>query len=170
MALQGFEGAMVTVSHDRHMLKNTADEFYLVDDGKVTQFGYDLDAYYQWLLNANKEAVKAQQSDEPKANPGVNRKEQKRLEAEFRKATQPLKKQIEKLEKQLDKFTAELAEVEEALGDNELYNDDNKAKLKELLAKQATLTPKLNDVEEELLMALEEMEEKEQAFADELAQ
>ena len=56
------------------------------------------------------------------------------------------------------------------LGDNELYNDDNKAKLKELLAKQATLTPKLNDVEEELLMALEEMEEKEQAFADELAQ
>ena len=81
-----------------------------------------------------------------------------------------LKKQIEKLEKQLDKFTAELSEVEVTLGDNELYNDDNKAKLKELLAKQATLTPKLNDVEEELLMALEEMEEKEQAFADELAQ
>ena len=170
MALQGFEGAMVTVSHDRHMLKNTADEFYLVDDGKVTQFGYDLDAYYQWLLNANKEAAKSQQPDEPKANPSVNRKEQKRLEAEFRKAIQPLKKQIEKLEKQLDKFTAELSEVEVALGDNTLYNDDNKAQLKELIAKQATLTPKVNDTEEELLMALEEMEEKEQAFADELAQ
>jgi len=170
MALQGFEGAMVTVSHDRHMLKNTADEFYLVDDGKVTQFGYDLDAYYQWLLNANKEAAKSQQPDEPKANPSVNRKEQKRLEAEFRKAIQPLKKQIEKLEKQLDKFTAELSEVEVALGDNTLYNDDNKAQLKELIAKQATLTPKVNDTEEELLMALEKMEEKEQAFADELAQ
>ena len=152
------------------MLKNTADEFYLVDDGKVTQFGYDLDAYYQWLLNANKEAAKSQQPDEPKANPSVNRKEQKRLEAEFRKAIQPLKKQIEKLEKQLDKFTAELSEVEVALGDNTLYNDDNKAQLKELIAKQATLTPKVNDTEEELLMALEEMEEKDQAFADELAQ
>jgi len=170
MALQGFEGAMVTVSHDRHMLKNTADEFYLVDSGEVTQFGYELDDYYQWLLNANKAATKSEQADEPKANSGVNRKEQKRLEAEFRKAIQPLKKQIEKLEKQLDKHTAELSEVEVALGDNELYNDDNKARLKELIAKQATLTPKLNDIEEELLMALEEMEEKEQAFADELAQ
>ncbi|MFU2510788.1 ribosomal protection-like ABC-F family protein [Pseudoalteromonas sp. ASV78] len=170
MALQGFEGAMVTVSHDRHMLKNTADEYYLVDNGEVTQFGYDLDEYYQWLLNANKEAAKATQADdEPKANSQVNRKEQKRLEAEFRKAVQPLKKQIEKLEKQLDKHSAELAEIEEYLGDNELYNDDNKAKLKELLAKQATLTPKLNDIEEQLLMALEELEEKEQAFADELA-
>ena len=170
MALQGFEGAMVTVSHDRHMLKNTADEYYLVDNGEVTQFGYDLDEYYQWLLNANKEAAKTTQDDnEPKANSSVNRKEQKRLEAEFRKATQPLKKHIEKLEKQLDKHSAELAEIEQALGDNELYNDDNKAKLKELLAKQATLTPKVNDIEEELLMALEEMEEKEQAFADELA-
>ncbi|MGO2478862.1 MAG: ATP-binding cassette domain-containing protein, partial [Pseudoalteromonas sp.] len=169
MALQSFEGAMVTVSHDRHMLKNTADEFYLVDSGEVTQFGYDLDEYYQWLLNANKEAAKVNQADdEPKANSQVNRKEQKRLEAEFRKNTQPLKKQIEKLEKQLDKHSAELSEVEEALGDNELYNDDNKAKLKELLGKQATLTPKLNDIEEELLMALEELEEKEQAFADEL--
>jgi len=169
MALQGFEGAMVTVSHDRHMLKNTADEFYLVDNGEVTQFGYDLDAYYQWLLNANKGAAKNDTDEEPKAHSQVNRKEQKRLEAEFRKAIQPLKKKIEKLEKQLDKFAAELADVEEALGDNTLYNDENKGKLKELITKQATLTPKLNDVEEELLMALEEMEQKEQAFADELA-
>ena len=69
----------------------------------------------------------------------------------------------------MDKFAAELADVEEALGDNTLYNDENKAKLKELITKQATLTPKLNNVEEELLMALEEMEQKEQAFADELA-
>ncbi|MFM9597765.1 hypothetical protein ACKI1O_51720, partial [Streptomyces scabiei] len=81
-----------------------------------------------------------QTDDEPKANSQVNRKEQKRLEAEFRKSIQPLKKQIEKLEKQLDKHSAELSEVEVALGDNELYNDDNKAKLKELIAKQATLT------------------------------
>ena len=82
---------------------------------------------------------------------------------------QPLKKQIDTLEKQLDKYAIELSEVETALGDNDLYNDDNKAKLTKLLAKQAELTPKLNAVEEELLMALEELEEKEQAFADETA-
>ena len=160
---------MVTVSHDRHMLKNTADEYYLVDNGEVTQFGYDLDAYYQWLLNANKEAAKSNEDNAPKAHSSVNRKEQKRLEAEFRKSVQPLKKQIEKLEKQLDKYSTELGEIENALADNDLYCDENKAKLTELLTKQASVTPKLNDVEEELLMALEELEEKEQAFADETA-
>ncbi|KZN50418.1 ATP-binding cassette domain-containing protein [Pseudoalteromonas luteoviolacea] len=164
MALQGFEGAMVTVSHDRHMLKNTADEYYLVDNGTVSAFGYDLDEYYQWLLNANKEAKQKPQVEE-KAHSSVNRKEQKRLEAEFRKSVQPLKKSIDKLEKQLDKLTSALAEVESQLADNSLYEAENKAKLSDLLAKQADMTPKLNDTEESLLLALEELEEKEAHFA-----
>ncbi|KZN57373.1 glutathione ABC transporter ATP-binding protein [Pseudoalteromonas luteoviolacea CPMOR-2] len=165
MALQGFEGAMVTVSHDRHMLKNTADEYYLVDNGTVSAFGYNLDEYYQWLLNANKEA-KQKPSVEEKAHSSVNRKEQKRLEAEFRKSVQPLKKSIEKLEKSLDKLTSALSEVEVQLGDNSLYEAENKAKLTELLAQQAKLTPELNDTEEALLLALEELEEKESQFAE----
>ncbi|KZN64629.1 ATP-binding cassette domain-containing protein [Pseudoalteromonas luteoviolacea] len=165
MALQGFEGAMVTVSHDRHMLKNTADEYYLVDNGTVSAFGYDLDEYYQWLLNANKEA-KQKPSVDDKAHSSVNRKEQKRLEAEFRKSVQPLKKSIDKLEKLLDKLTSALAEVESQLADNSLYEAENKAKLTELLAQQAQLTPELNDTEESLLVALEELEEKESRFAE----
>ncbi|MBD1583569.1 ATP-binding cassette domain-containing protein [Pseudoalteromonas sp. S16_S37] len=163
MALQGFEGAMVTVSHDRHMLKNTADEYYLVDNGEVTQFGYDLDAYYQWLLNANKEASKKPQ-DQHKAHSSVNRKEQKRLEAEFRKSVQPLKKNIEKLEKSLDNYSEQLAEIEQQLADNDIYQEENKAKLTELLAQQAKVTPLLNEVEESLLFALEELEEKQAEF------
>ncbi|KZN37170.1 glutathione ABC transporter ATP-binding protein [Pseudoalteromonas luteoviolacea S2607] len=165
MALQGFEGAMVTVSHDRHMLKNTADEYYLVDNGTVSAFGYDLDEYYQWLLSANKEAKQKPGVDD-KAHSSVNRKEQKRLEAEFRKSVQPLKKSIDKLEKSLDKLTSALAEVESQLADNSLYEAENKAKLTELLAQQAQLTPELNDTEESLLIALEELEEKESQFAE----
>ena len=168
MALQGFEGAMVTVSHDRHMLKNTADEFYLVDNGSVSQFGYDLDEYYQWLLNANKADSKKEQV-EVKAHSSSSRKEVKRLEAEFRKSVQPLKKEIDKLEKQLDKFSEQLLDVENLLGDNDLYSDENKAKLSELLRKQAELTPKVNQIEEDLLMALEEMEEKQAVFEASLA-
>ncbi|MCG7551422.1 ATP-binding cassette domain-containing protein [Pseudoalteromonas sp. Of7M-16] len=164
MALQGFEGAMVTVSHDRHMLKNTADEYYLVDNGTVSAFGYDLDEYYQWLLNANKEAKQKPQVED-KAHSSVNRKEQKRLEAEFRKSVQPLKKSIDKLEKQLDKYTTALAEIESQLADNSLYEAENKAKLSELLSEQARLTPQLNETEEALLISLEELEEKEAQFA-----
>ncbi|MEI5640239.1 MULTISPECIES: ATP-binding cassette domain-containing protein [unclassified Pseudoalteromonas] len=165
MALQGFEGAMVTVSHDRHMLKNTADEFYLVDNGTVSQFGYDLEAYYQWLMEANKAQSKVTDtSGEQKQHSNANRKEQKRLEAEFRKAVQPLKKSIDKLEKQLDKLTAQAQEIELALADNSLYSDGNKAKLNQLLAQQAEVTPALNDTEEALLLALEELEEKQLHF------
>ncbi|WP_462164904.1 ATP-binding cassette domain-containing protein [Pseudoalteromonas xiamenensis] len=165
MALQGFEGAMVTVSHDRHMLKNTADEYYLVDNGEVTQFGYDLDAYYQWLLNQNREANKKDELED-KANSSANRKEQKRLEAEFRKYIQPLKKSISTLEGKLDKLSAALAVVENQLADNDIYSDENKAQLTKLLAEQAKIKPELNDVEESLLFALEELESKEQHFAE----
>ncbi|MDP5215291.1 ATP-binding cassette domain-containing protein [Pseudoalteromonas tunicata] len=163
MALQGFEGAMVTVSHDRHMLKNTADEYYLVDQGQVTPFGYDLDAYYQWLLAANK-ADNVVEDKGDKTHSAVNRKDQKRREAEFRQAVQPLKKKITQLETKLDKVTAQLQEVENALADNSLYDAQNKAILTELLAKQAKLVPEQNDLEELLLELLEELEQHENEF------
>lgn len=163
MALQGFEGAMVTVSHDRHMLKNTADEYYLVDQGQVTPFGYDLDAYYQWLLAANK-ADNVVEDKADKTHSAVNRKDQKRREAEFRQAVQPLKKKITQLETKLDKVTAQLQEVENALADNSLYDAQNKAILTELLAKQAKLVPEQNDLEEQLLELLEELEQHENEF------
>ncbi len=163
MALQGFEGAMVTVSHDRHLLKNTADEFYLVDNGEVSQFGYDLDAYYQWLVKANQSERPAQNNDE-KSHSSANRKEQKRKEAEFRKLVQPLKKDITKLEKQLDVLTPELEDIESQLGDNSLYDDSNKEKLKQLLAKQSELAQKQEQVEEQLLELMAELEEQEQLF------
>ncbi len=163
MALQGFEGAMVTVSHDRHLLENTADEFYLVNNGQVTQFSYDLSAYHQWLNEQGKERNDAPAKD--KANSAINRKEQKRLEAQFRQQVQPLKKAIAQLEKQLETLSSELADINEHLADNSLYNDENKAKLSDLLARQAEVTPKLNDVEEALLDKMTELETHEAEFA-----
>ncbi|WP_042151460.1 MULTISPECIES: ATP-binding cassette domain-containing protein [unclassified Pseudoalteromonas] len=169
MALQGFEGAMVTVSHDRHLLKNTADEFYLVDQGTVTPFGYDVEAYYQWLMNAKKDTTaEAENIKDEAESKSVNRKEQKRLEAEFRKSVQPIKKLITSLEKKLDTLSIEQDEIESALADNDLYQEDNKAKLNTLLEKQAKCVPMLNDVEEQLLEQLELLEEKESAFNDSL--
>jgi ATP-binding cassette subfamily F protein 3 len=169
MALQGFEGAMVTVSHDRHLLKNTADEFYLVDQGTVTPFGYDVEAYYQWLMNAKKDTTaEAENIKDEAESKSVNRKEQKRLEAEFRKSVQPIKKLITSLEKKLDTLSIEQDEIESALADNDLYQEDNKAKLNTLLEKQAKCVPILNDVEEQLLEQLELLEEKETAFNDSL--
>ncbi|WP_022945929.1 ATP-binding cassette domain-containing protein [Pseudoalteromonas ruthenica] len=163
MALQSFDGAMVTVSHDRHLLKNTADEFYLVDSGEVRQFGYDLDAYYQWLTKANQEQ-KQTQVESDKANSSANRKEQKRKEAEFRKHVQPLKKAIDKLEKQLDTLAPKLADIESQLSDNSVYEEQHKERLKQLLAQQSDYAQQQEAAEEQLLEHMDELEQQEQAF------
>jgi ATP-binding cassette subfamily F protein 3 len=158
MALQGFAGAMVVVSHDRNLLKTTTDEFYLVDSGRVNSFDGDLDDYYQWLSDTDKEVANTQ----PKSvseNSAVNRRDQKRKAAELRQKTKPLRQKIEKWEKQMDKLNEEKDKVEQALSDSDIYNAENKAKLTELLQKQATNVGLLNDIEEEWMMAQEALEE-----------
>ena len=100
-ALQLFEGAMVIVSHDRHLLRLTTDKLFLVNAGEADEFQGDLDDYRRWL------ADRSQQRDDPQdSSPGssntLSRKDQKRLEAERRKKLQPLKNRVTKLEKEMD--------------------------------------------------------------------
>lgn len=166
MALQGFEGAMVTVSHDRHLLKNTSDQFYLVNNGSVDMLGYEIEDYYNWLSNQDKSQVHvASDESDVNVNKVHNRKEQKRLEADFRKKMQPLKKQITQLESKLETLTEQLSAVEMLLADSHIYQEENKNKLTTQLAKQAELAPQLNDIEETLLEKLEILEYEETEFA-----
>ena len=149
MALQGFEGAVIVVSHDRHLLKNTVEEFLLVADGKVDVFDGDLPAYEKWLLDYQKQS---DQSAEKTANNSDNessddRKERKRLAAEARKRISPLRKQLEKVEKTIDRLHHALEEIEALLADPDIYSDAQKNRLKELLQQQAKNTAELEEVE-----------------------
>lgn len=149
MALQGFEGAVIVVSHDRHLLKNTVEEFLLVADGKVDVFDGDLPAYEKWLLDYQKQS---DQSAEKTANNSDNessddRKERKRLAAEARKRISPLRKQLEKDEKTIDRLHHALEEIEALLADPDIYSDAQKNRLKELLQQQAKNTAELEEVE-----------------------
>ncbi|WP_199610354.1 ABC transporter ATP-binding protein [Flocculibacter collagenilyticus] len=164
MALQAFEGAMVIVSHDRHLLKTTTDEFYLVADGSVTAFNGDLDDYHQWLTEANKAEAAAISTKPSSEHSAVNRKDKKRKEAEFRQQTKPLRQQVEKLDKQLEKLNQEKHTLELSLSDNALYDDSNKDKLKQLLEQQAKLVITLEETEELWMEASEALELKQQAF------
>ncbi|NQZ05867.1 MAG: ABC transporter ATP-binding protein [Algicola sp.] len=161
MALMGFAGAMVVVSHDRNLLKTATDEFYLVDSGKVSVFDGDLDDYYQWLMDSDKEL-----SGGPTKSDGEhsasNRKDQKRRDAEFRQKTKPLRQKIDKWEKQMDKLNKEKLTIEEGLADSHIYDAKNKAKLAELLKQQAANVSLLNQIEEDWMMAQEELEEAQQ--------
>ncbi|MBR9727716.1 ABC transporter ATP-binding protein [Shewanella intestini] len=161
VALQSFEGAMVIVSHDRHLLRLSCSDYYLVDSGEVTPFNGDLDDYHQWLLDAAKKQTNSNDNTTNDA-PQVDKKQQKRLEAEMRKKLSPFKKQQAKLEKEQQKWSERLAELETQLADGDLYDADNKAKLTAILAERTQLTQAMETSEMDWLMVQEEIEAIEQ--------
>lgn len=170
MALQSFEGAMVLVSHDRFLLSSVCDDFYLVDSGKVQAFNGDLDDYRNWLLkdaSASKSENKNNNSSTQSVEtPKVDRKLQKRLEAEFRQQTSGLRKTVEASEKKMQSLTQVLEKLETSLADPDLYTEENKAKMKQLLGEQADAKGQLEDVEMNWLDAQEQLEAKKTEFEE----
>jgi len=159
IALQGFEGAMVLISHDRFLLSSVCDDFYLVDNRRVTMFDGDLDDYRDWLLKAQI-GTSGTETKEPK----IDRKNLKRLEAEFRQATQPLRKQLAQQEKGMSDLQNKLQVLEKKMADPDLYNAENKAKLKQLLTEQAEYKADLGDTEMSWLETQEQLEEQQAVF------
>ncbi|MGI2067513.1 ABC transporter ATP-binding protein [Shewanella sp. MF08487] len=157
MALQTFEGAMVIVSHDRHLLRLTCSDYYLVDQGEVRAFDGDLEDYHQWLLDAAK-ASSSQNSNNDELKPAADKKLQKRLEAEVRQKVSPLKRKQTKLETDQHKLSERLAELEHLLADSELYDQDNKAKLTAVLNERTRLTQTLEESEMQWLELQEEID------------
>jgi len=158
VALQAFEGAMVVVSHDRHLLRTTIDDLYLVHDKKVEPFSGDLDDYHQWLSDQQRIEKQAAQSEEKVVSVSANRKDQKRLEAEFRKKLTPFKKQLSTAEKAMDTASARLTEIEQQLSESELYEQENKKKLTDLLKKQGEVKDLLEENEMLWMDAQEQIE------------
>ncbi|MDP2560815.1 ABC transporter ATP-binding protein [Psychrobium sp. 1_MG-2023] len=176
MSLQNFTGAMVIVSHDRHLLRATTDDFYLVDNKQVEPFNGDLDDYHQWLSeqqkeqrNADKLAIASEKPTQPTTNKKINRQDQKRKQAEFRASIQPLKKQFDKVDKQMEKQQQQLASIEEQLADVSLYQAENKSKLAPLLQQQGELKSSLEELEMDWLELQEQIEEKQAAFDKEMS-
>ncbi len=157
LALQDYEGAMVVVSHDRHLLRTTTDSLLLVNAGTVTEFNDDLDSYPRWLAERNREEEPAN-ADPQLPHGAVSRKEQKRLDAERRRQLQPLRNRLRELEGDLDRLHRKQTALEQALADPELYDEANKGRLKELVVEKAENDQALAAVEEAWLEASEAME------------
>jgi len=156
LALQDFEGAVLVVSHDRHLLKSTTDEFLLVADGRIQPFEGDLDDYARWLID-----YRARQQPQSAAAPAADKTDkraQRQAAAALRQQLAPHKKQADKLEQELGKLHEQLAGVEQKLGDGGLYEAARKDELRELLAEQARLKAREAEVEEAWLVALETLE------------
>ena len=153
LALQNFSGAVVIVSHDRHLLKNSVDEFLLVDNGSVSAFDGTLEDYQQWLEKNKSDTAEPQQSEKTKAD----KKQQRQAAAAKREQLKPLTQKIKKLEREIEKAQQQLGEVEQQLSDPDLYNTGD-TQLNELLKKQGELRKRINESEEQWLNLSDELE------------
>ncbi|PQP04657.1 MULTISPECIES: ATP-binding cassette domain-containing protein [Pseudomonas] len=156
MALQEFSGAVLVVSHDRHLLKSTTDNFYLVADGKVEEFDGDLEDYTRWLVDYR-------QRNAPVSNTPVNpdktdKKAQRQAAAALRQQLAPHKREADKLEAELGKLHEKLAKIDASLGDSDIYEPARKNELRDLLAEQARLKVREAELEEAWMEALELLE------------
>jgi len=179
-ALAQFEGTLVVVSHDRHLLRATTDNFIIVADGKLQPFDGDLDDYRDWLFKTKldaKNGVAAGAAALPPvsakaANGSVapataatsgDKREQKRVDAEERQKLaarrKPIEAKIKKLEEQIAKRNAQKATVDARLADPEMYDQAKKKELKTLLTDQAFYAKELEQLEGEWLEQQEALEQ-----------
>ncbi|MBP7276724.1 MAG: ATP-binding cassette domain-containing protein [Succinivibrio sp.] len=173
LALSTYKGALILVSHDRHLLEAIADKLWLIDDGNVSEFNGDLNDYQEFLNKKNreyKEKLNEKTQNQPKQNlfsekakaQTYKTKEQKKLEAQKRQSLRPLKLEIEKLEKQMEKIKKSLADIDTTLSDLELYSKEPE-KVEILSIERAKLSDELDECE---IAWIEKQDELEQAMKE----
>ena len=157
LALQETDAAVVLVSHDRHLLRTTADTLYLVDSGKMTPFDGDLDDYANWLAE-QRNAAAAATPDENKAARKEAREMAEKTRQQLLAQRRPLVKEAEKLEKLMPGWQQEKDQLDERLSDPALYANPDRTLLESLLKRQAQLAADIESAELRWLEIQEELE------------
>jgi ATP-binding cassette subfamily F protein 3 len=172
-ALAEFGGSMLLVSHDRHLLRTTVDSFWIVADGCVQTFDGDLEDYREWLTqhqaNTRREDAAARQVIRDDAGTpvqtdasAIDRKQQKREEAEQRQRLALLRKPIDakltKVEKELELVQIKIAKLDELIADPELYSESRRQERVTSLAEHGELTKRAVQLEEQWLELQTELE------------
>lgn len=165
-ALASFEGTVILVSHDRHLLRATVDEFWRVADHRVEPFDGDLEDYRVWLKARLEESRRdsrgekaERQNQQPSGDSREARKASRKAAAELREKLRPLKKQRDQAEKAMENAQQALEEVEQVLADPALYTDSTrKAELTKTLSQQAEIKARLDQSEQQWLSAEEALE------------
>ena len=154
VALQDYVGAMVIVSHDRHLLSAVCEHFVLVDEGQAQTFDGDIDAYRQWLLQPR---AQIRESADSKANRKAQRQQNAAANSAAKANPQNLQKRQQQLEQQLDQLNQQLQASHDALAEPGLYDAKNHARLLQLTEQQAELKQQLAKTESDWLQVSEQL-------------
>jgi len=157
VALQDYQGAIVVVSHDRHLLRSVTDQLLLVAGGKVQPFDGDLEDYRLWLAEQKKGDEK--NTVDAAATATVSRKDQRKLDAERRQRNKPLFDALKKAELAVEKYHNEQKQLEHQLADPAVYAESEKERLKKLMERKVQVDKLLDDAEADWMEAEERLEE-----------
>ena len=163
VALQHYSGALIIVSHDRHLLGNTVDAFYSIHEGVFAEFKGDLKDYEKWLGKQESASHKLEErTATTRAGTTSHKLDKKHLRQEAaakREREAPMRKREKQLERKMDDLNSELQSLETQLSDSTLYDDSNKKQLKDLLQRQGELKTQLADIEEAWMEVLEQLQQ-----------
>lgn len=161
-ALASFEGSMLLVSHDRHLLRSTVDQFWVVAQGNVQEFDGDLEDYQAWVSQQAAQDKLQSSNSSPDNDSGLDRKQQRRQQAEARQRLaqqrKPLEKKLHQLEQQLNTLTTRKVELDALIADETLYLEDRKDECRQILAEHGELCKTLSHTEEAWLELQTELE------------
>ncbi len=150
LALQDFEGALVVVAHDRHLLRTTADTLLLVDNGKVQDWQGDLDDYARWLGGGRRELpweTPATTAPPAASAERGNDKQRRQQGAQLRAQFKPLRDAVKLAESSLEKAHKQRTELEARIADPALYAPARRQELKSLLIDKAKLEAQIEEAE-----------------------
>jgi ATP-binding cassette subfamily F protein 3 len=160
VALIEYTGALVVISHDRHLLRSVCDELLIVHDGIVDQFNRSLDDYPAWLREQEEAAENTASKWQEKPAKSVNKRQQRQEQAQRRQRLKPLHDKVRKVEKALAANRARLAELEASLADESIYTEPGrKDELTGLVQEQGEVRSAIESLEWEWLEASEELEQ-----------
>ncbi|NEN76253.1 ATP-binding cassette domain-containing protein [Pelistega sp. NLN82] len=159
-ALAEFDGSVLMVSHDRHLLRTTVDSFWIVADGTVLEFEGDLEDYQTWL--SNRQQQQKREERDTQVNISNTRKDQKRFEAEERQRKSALRKPLEKriatIEKTVEQNQARLTQIDTFIADEDFYSEARREERVKLLEEHGNLSRDTSILEEEWMTLLEQIE------------
>lgn len=155
MALQAYDGAVVLIAHDRHLLDSTSDRLLLVAGGRVDVFDDDLDGYARWLANASTIGARNRSA------PGQDRRDVRRQSARRQHALKPLRNAVAELERALARAQQRQAELDQQLADPALYDTGEAARLATCLEQRTALDEEIARLEAEWMDASDALEQAE---------
>ena len=163
LALAEYEGALLVISHDRHLLRSVCDSLVTVHANQLLTFDGDLDSWSTWLRELEQAEEASETTAPSKTSKQPSRQQERQLKARLRQQLQPFRQQLKRVEVQIEKLEKEQAQIDSALQDENLYTEQSReAELKKLLDRQASSKAALKAAETDWINAVGQLEQAEE--------